>query len=264
MNEAYADLVERQARRGLGLLPDRSHDVERKQQDFERRRRLATAFGDWVANSLGPWDWFINAISFRDRHPDFERNPKTGALRKYRAMTSYGPVRRFVADPRLKGWKPDFRGHRDPGPPVPDKALAEIKDFLFDLQKAAGEPIRALIAEEFGRLGGRYHAHVLVAGVAHLRRDEWWEEAFDRFGRTKISPFDPKRGGAFYAAKYASKQLGALHFVGPMPGAEFAAVLNPGHPIGGMDVLRSPEMPRDAIRRTECFPTGWLGWRSKR
>jgi len=137
MNKAYGDLVERQAHRGLGLLPDRADDVERKQRDLVRRQSLATAFGDWIAKSLGPWDWFMNPITFRDRHPDLERNPKIGEPRNYRATSSIGPIKLFVPDPRLKGWKPDFRGRCNPGPPVPDKALAEIKDFLLDLQEAA-------------------------------------------------------------------------------------------------------------------------------
>lgn len=264
MNEAYLDLLERQARRGVGLLPDRVGDAERKQRDFDRRQALAKVFGDWVANSLGPWDWFVNPISFRDRHPDLERNPKTGKPRAYRSISHVGNHRIFVDDPRLKGWKPDFRGRRNPGPPVPDKALAEIKDFLFEMQEAAEQPIRAMIAEEFGGIGGRYHGHLLIAGVAHLRRDVWWEKAFERFGRTKISQFDPALGGAFYAAKYASKQLGALHFIGPSPGGQLAAIIEPGHAIGREDVLRSAEMSREEFRRQEFIPRGWSSWRSKR
>lgn len=264
MNEAYLELQERQARRGLGLLPDRIRDVERGGSDFERRRALATAFGDWVAKSLGPWDWFINPVTFRDRHPDLETNSKTVQPREYRCIGHAGRVKIYVDDPRLKGWKPDCRYRREPGPPVPDKALAEIKDFLFELQEAAGAPIRAMVAEEFGRKGGRYHAHALIAGVVHLSREEWWTKAFERFGRTRISPFDPQRGGAFYAAKYASKQVGAIHFIGPMPGAPYSAVLCPGALVGGVDVLTSPEMTRDEIRRSDFTPRGWVGWRSKR
>ena len=44
MNEAYIELLERQARRGLGMLPDRAGNVERIQHDFERRQALAVAF----------------------------------------------------------------------------------------------------------------------------------------------------------------------------------------------------------------------------
>ena len=264
MNAAYLEFLELQAQRGLSLLPDRAGDVERRQRDFERRQLLAVAFGDWIANSLGPWDWFINPITFRDRHPDLEFDAKTHKARRFRSIGNAGSVRFFVDDPRLKGWKPDFRGRRELGPPVPDKALAEIKDFLFDLQEASGKPIRAMIAEEFGRFGGRYHGHLLVAGVAHLRRSEWWEVAFERFGRTIISPFDPQRGGAFYAAKYASKQLGAIHFVGPIPGEEFTAILNPGPWTGGVDTTQSASLPREEFRCSESYPKGWAGWRHKR
>ena len=264
MNEAYLELLERQARRGFGLLPDCVDNVERAQQDFERRQLLATVFGDWIANSLGPWDWFVNPISFRDRHPDLERNPKTGAPRIYRSTARVGPVRLFVPDPRLKSWMPDFLGRLPARPPVPDQALAEIKDWLLELQEAADRPIRWMIGEEFGRVGGRYHTHLLVAGVAHLRRDEWWRVAFRRFGRTEISPFDPKRGAAFYCAAYASKRIGALHFGGPLPGNDFFAVLNPGPEVGGVDICVSPRMLREDFRRLEFYPRGWPSWRSKR
>jgi hypothetical protein len=263
VNQAYMDLLERQASRGLRLLPDRAQEADRKQRDFERRQTLAGDFGHWVANSLGPWDWFINPITFRDRHPDLERNPKTGAARQYRATGQVGPVRIFVPDPRLKAWEPCSRGGRNAAPPVPDKALAEIKKFFSELQEAAEQPIRWMIAEELGGIGGRYHCHGLVAGVGHLRRDEWWATAFERFGRTKISPFDSKLGGAFYAAKYAAKQLGALHFGGPAPGAEFAALLRPGPIVGRADVVQSVEMQRDEIRRWNLFPPGCPGRRSE-
>jgi hypothetical protein len=264
MNDAYLELQERQARRGLGLLPDRAGDAERNGRDSQRRTELALEFGIFVATSLGPWDWFINPVSFRDRNRDLESDSKACQWRSYRPLENGLISRVFDNDPSLSQWKPDYRGRREPGPPVPDKALAEINSYLFDIQIAADKPIRVMIAEEFGRIGGRYHAHALVAGVAHLRRDVWWEVAFKRFGRTTISPFDPARGGAFYAAKYASKQLGALHFIGPMPGEPLAAIIQPSNPIGRVDVTRSPEMSREAIRRSEFLPRGYSSWRSKR
>jgi hypothetical protein len=264
MNEAYAELLERQSRRGLRLLPDRVRDTERTQANFERRQDLASAFGSWIARPLGPWDWFVNPISFRDRHPDLERDPKTGEPRRYRVAKHIGPVKIFVDDPRLRGWTPDFRGRQSPGPPVPDRALVEIKDWLFDLQTAADRPIRWMIAEEFGDIQGRYHCHALIAGVAHLRRDEAWQKAFERFGRTKIELFDPNKGGAFYAAKYAAKKLGALHFGGPLRDAEFVAQLGPPVRVGRLSLTPSAQMSREDFRRYESIPRGWSGWRSKR
>ena len=77
-----------------------------------------------------------------------------------------------------------------------------------------------VIAEEFGALGGRWHCHGLVSGVSGLSRKFWWAEAHRRFGRTRIEPFDAERAGAFYAAKYAAKALGKIHFGGILSGVE--------------------------------------------
>lgn len=263
MNQAYTELLERQARRGTRLLPDHIEDVARKRADYERRQLLAGSFGEWVALQLGPWDWFVNPITFRDRHPDLERDPKTSLPREFRSIGTYGGVKRYVADPRLKNWQPHSRNFSAPKPPVPDRALVEIMDFLCDLQEAAGNPIKAMVAEEFGRIGGRYHCHLLVGGVAHLRRDEWRKRAFEQFGRTLINPFDPTRGAAFYASKYAAKQVGGLHLVGSFSD-DYSARLIPLTPVGRCDVVRSVAIPRSRFNRAEFFPRGCLQWRKKR
>ena len=102
-----------------------------------------------------------------------------------------------------------------------------IEEWLADLEAYAGAPIGWLIAEEFGALGGRWHCHGLVAGVSQVHRKFWWAEAFRRFGRTRIEPFDPARAGAFYAAKYAAKALGKIHFGGVLAGMELSRVVRP-------------------------------------
>lgn len=105
--------------------------------------------------------------------------------------------------------------------PRPEKALKRILLWLADLQaQAGGKAIGWIIAEEFGRAGGRYHCHLLIAGVGHLQRRFWWSVAFERFGRTRIEPFDPEKAAAFYAAKYAAKALGAIHTGGTLAGRE--------------------------------------------
>jgi hypothetical protein len=101
--------------------------------------------------------------------------------------------------------------------PSRDAALKAIKEWLADIQAAAGaRSIGWVVAEEFGRVGGRWHCHLLVSGVSALRRQFWWREAFRRFGRTRIEPFDPDRAAAFYAAKYAAKSFGGIHFGGAL------------------------------------------------
>jgi hypothetical protein len=261
---AYRDVFERQANRDVSQLSDSSESTDRQATGDLQRRRLSSEFGDFIAYGLGGWDWFINPISFRNRHPDLERDPETGKERNYRSIGAAGRVRFFVPDPQLKSWTPDYRGRQNPSPPVNDLALAEIKDFLFLLQEAAEQPIRWMIAEEFGKVGGRYHCHLLVAGVAHLRRDVWWRTAFERFGRTRIEPFNPAQGAAFYCAKYATKQLGAIHFGGPAPGEPYAAVLKPGMTVGRFTLASSAEMPRNEFRRSDACPRGFTSWRSKR
>jgi hypothetical protein len=132
--------------------------------------------------------------------------------------------------------------------PVPDAAIAGIHEFFGLVQREAALPVGWMIAEEFGGLGGRFHCHALVTGVGGLRREFWWREAFRRFGRTRIEPFDPKRGAAFYAAKYAAKQLGALHFRWTLVGTDLSLCELPRVTGGGQDVARSAELPRTFFR----------------
>jgi hypothetical protein len=60
--------------------------------------------------------------------------------------------------------------------------------FFFKIHAIATASIGWVIAEEFGRLGGRWHVHLLIRGVQQLRRKKWWKRGFVRFGRTKIEP----------------------------------------------------------------------------
>jgi hypothetical protein len=262
--DAYTELLERQAKRDLPALSDHQDECVTRASDHQRRVELAQVFGNWIAYDLGPWDWFINPISFRDRHPDLERDPKTGLPRTFRIRARYDRFTQLFDDPRLESWKPRSKYDIQPGPPVPDRALVEISDYLCELQEAAERPIKVLIAEEFGRVEGRYHCHALVGGVAHVRRDEWWKKAFKRFGRTRIEPFDPAQGAAFYCAKYAAKQLGNLHLKGQFPGEEFVAELKPGPRVGRVDVTPTSALSYGEIRRTEFYPRGWSHWRQKR
>jgi hypothetical protein len=100
-----------------------------------------------------------------------------------------------------------------------DLAIARVQEWLADIQaQVGGKQIGWILAEEFGRIGGRYHCHMLVTGAGKERRKFWWSEAFRRFGRSEIRPFDPQKAAAFYAAKYAAKQLGEIQFGGLLSG----------------------------------------------
>jgi len=60
--------------------------------------------------------------------------------------------------------------------------------FFYEVQKLATRVVGWVISEEFGRAGGRWHVHLLIRGVQHLRRKKWWKRAFRRFGRSRIEP----------------------------------------------------------------------------
>ncbi|MGC1838174.1 MAG: hypothetical protein WA674_07515 [Candidatus Acidiferrales bacterium] len=60
--------------------------------------------------------------------------------------------------------------------------------FFYDVRTIATATIGWVIAEEFGRVGGRWHVHLLVRGVQSVRRKRWWKRAFTRFGRSRILP----------------------------------------------------------------------------
>ena len=111
--------------------------------------------------------------------------------------------------------------------PPRDLAIERIEEWLTDLQAAAGgNTIGWVLAEEFGRQGGRWHCHLLISGVSHLSRRFWWQEAFRRFGRTRIDPFNRERGAAFYTAKYAAKALGEIRLGGFLGGCELNWLLH--------------------------------------
>lgn len=113
--------------------------------------------------------------------------------------------------------------------PCSDAAIKAIGEWLADIQAhAGGSPVGWVIAEEFGALGGRWHCHGLVSGVSQLSRRFWWSEAKRRFGRTRIEPFDAARAGTFYAAKYAAKALGKIHFGGMLAGVQLSRVVREG------------------------------------
>jgi hypothetical protein len=222
------------------MLTDHRAESERRAARIRCRKELANALGNFIGG-VADWDWFINPISFRDRSlPTFVRRARLRPLAHFENGARYEP------DPRLNSWSPSSRYILQAGPPVPDAALASIQRFLVDLQIAAGIPIGWVIGEEFGRIGGRYHCHLLVTGVRALRRKLWWDRAFQHFGRTKISPFDPTRAAAFYTAKYAAKQLGGLHFGGTLAGVNLDALGTPKlHNGRGVVVARSAVLPRE-------------------
>lgn len=224
-------------------LTDHRAELERRAYFAHARKEIPQAFGNFIAG-LAQWDWFINPFTFRNLS-------RAEEARLVVPVSSDGNVVRYSQDPRLVSWRPPSRYALRPGPPVPDAAFARITQYFSNMQASTGGPIGWVLAEEFGRMGGRYHCHALVTGVAHLRRDVWWDEAHRRFGRTRIEPFDPRKAAAFYTAKYAAKQLGGLHFGGTLAGINLSAARETNLPIRhGVVVARSANVPNEFFHLT--------------
>lgn len=134
------------------------------------------------------------------------------------------------------------------GPPVPELALSRLEEYFLLIQENAGHPIGWVTAEEFGRWGGRYHCHVLMAGVKLLSREFWRREANRRFGYTRIEAFNPARGAVYYSAKYAGRLPGQIHLGGTLAGIDLATCEQSRSQGGGQDVAVSAALPKVHFR----------------
>jgi len=119
-----------------------------------------------------------------------------------------------------------------------------VQHWLTGVGKQAEQPIGWMIAEEFGRLGGRWHCHGLATGVSHLDRRAIWLRAKQELGYTRIERFDPRRGAAFYAAKYAGRLPGRIHFGGSLAGVDLSKCEQSTSVGGGRDVAVSVALPK--------------------
>jgi hypothetical protein len=135
-------------------------------------------------------------------------------------------------------------------PPTKASALRRIEEYFRRIQTAAGHPIGWVIAEEFGRWGGKYHCHALLKGVADLPRDLWRRVANRRFGITEIERFNPTRGAAYYTAKYAGRFNGEIHYGGTLKGVDLSRCVQSRSQGGGQDMAISVPLTKDYFRMT--------------
>jgi hypothetical protein len=218
------------------MLTDHRVEQERWARENRQRRKLPRDFGKFIA-SLPGWDWFVT-VTLRSREPQREETWERGKLRRKANVTICKP------DPQLVRYEPSSRYSRADRAPNPQVTLWRIKEWLKDIEKAAGKPIGWVIAEEFGRWGGRWHCHILITGVLHLCRKKFLLEACRRFGYTSIEPYDPARGAAYYLAKYSGRTLGEIHFGGTLAGVDLSQCEKSLSEGGGRDVTVSVPLPK--------------------
>jgi hypothetical protein len=216
------------------MLRDHACEQERWAQRRRNCRVQARAFGSFIASL--PWDWFVT-VTVRDQ--DLSEEPwEPGILR------TEGRTAICKPDPRLFRYHPSGRYSPPGGPPAPELVLDRIWQWLADIQRQASGPIGWIVVEEFGRLGGRWHCHLLIIGVSRIHPGFWQAEAFRRFGCTRIEPFDPARGAAYYAGKYAGRSLGEIHFGGTLTGVDVSSCEQSLSRGGGRDVVLSAPLSK--------------------
>jgi hypothetical protein len=220
------------------LLTDHRRQQERDAERAERSRQAQSALGDFL-KALLVWIWYMT-ITFRDDWRPMQAVMPAGAPSAVALMRS-GYYSLYAPDPRIAAWQSSSQQNRTSHGPNPERASDSFKDYVKKLEAAAGAPIGCVAATNFGTVGGRFHAHLLIAGVAHLSIDEWWRIAFSRFGRTTIDEYDPSRGGTYYVAKNALAENGELWFGGQLL-ADLPKNAS-GSPVGRVVVARSADVP---------------------
>jgi hypothetical protein len=212
---------------------------------LERReaRKLPLAFGIFVAD-LARWDWFVNPLTVREDAAALHRSRPNIFLRA-------GNLALCEPDPRIKNYRPLSR-YTFANTPNANATVARIRNWLHEIELAAGQPIGWILAEEFGRIGGRWHCHLLISGVSQLHRDHWQETACCRFGYTRIERFDPARAGTFYLAKSTSKSAGTIHFGGTLRGRDLTRIEQKASVVPAVEhpqIATSAELPKSSFGR---------------
>lgn len=139
----------------------------------------------------------------------------------------------------FRGEVPTFRAYR-----ILDR-------FLRDLEAAAGVPIHWFRADEYGERLGKFHMHLLIGNVAHLRRVYWMDDWNRRAGYARILQFDRRRGAAYYVAKYITKQSGEFAMSENLGQLQTQPILQlPGAQKSGFHRLPVTRDPHDRLRDT--------------
>jgi len=87
----------------------------------------------------------------------------------------------------------------------PDFARRAFGAWVRRLEREAGIPLLWFVGFEDGRLLGRLHLHALLGNTYDLTpgfMKTLWSSGFSR-----IVPFQPKLGAAYYVTKYVTKDL---------------------------------------------------------
>ena len=157
---------------------------------------IKQAWGDWVdevGHRKGGWDWYAT-LTYRPV-------PATYTEYTERSGTMYqGHTYKVLAAP---GWdKPGW------------KYTARACDtFLNELGQVKGMTDTWWCkARETQQWRGVPHYHLLIGGVSTLRRMDFVDWHYGKYGIARIEPYMADLGARFYLCKYVTKELGDIEF----------------------------------------------------
>jgi len=180
-------------------------------------------------------------LTLRDRELQQGEPWERGEIRREANVTICKP------DFRLASYRPGSRFSSGAAPPLPEAVLKGIETWLLDVQRLAGLPIGWVTAEEFGRLGGRWHCHILVAGVSRVNR-KWCLSEAQHADRT----LRPDTRGSLLHSQVRGRLPGALHFGGSLAGVALSKCEHSRSQGGGRDVAMSVPLLRSHFHM--CLP----------
>jgi len=146
--------------------------MDYKEVRYESQEKLKKCWGEFLSG-LSSWDWWVT-LTFRDRSKEEQERGWTKVGTHYAARA--------------------------------------FKIFIKEIQKETKTKVKWVCGLEYQRWRGVPHYHALIQGVSKLRRLDWMDWWYGRYGIARIVAYNPKQGASRYISKYVSKELGEINF----------------------------------------------------
>lgn len=157
---------------------------------------IKQAWGDFVDKMgarKGGWDWYAT-LTYRPVEPTYtEYKERSGLVyqgKTYKVLDTPGWDK--------PGWKYTTRA---------------CDAFLTELGACKGiQDTWWFRARETQYWRGVPHFHLLIGGVKDLRRMDFVDWHFGKYGIARIEPYMQEMGAKYYLCKYVTKELGDIEF----------------------------------------------------
>lgn len=169
-------------------------DYSTKENSSQALKQAWGDFVDQVGMRKGGWDWYAT-LTYKPRtatYKDFTE--RSGLL--YQGRTC-----RVLDKP---GWD-------KPGWKYTERAC---DTFLETVGAVTGlyDSVHYFRARETQQWRGVPHWHLFVGGVKDLRRMDFVDWHYGKYGIARIEPYKAELGARYYLCKYVTKELGDVQF----------------------------------------------------